>query len=360
MSQNQEFTKALTRYAAAIDAEIKEELGIKLDEFMRGAISYQFGWVDENFIEIEGGNSGKKLRPVMYLLAYQACHPLGFDAPLAPALPVAACLEMIHNYSLVHDDIEDDDRARRGRPTIWALWGKPKAINVGDCLHVLAFRRLYRAANKGLTQERTLRIAESISDMSVKLSLGQHKDMSFEDTLEVTPEMYIDMIGGKTAAIFSCALECAAIAGLPEPLDESVVFNLATFGLKIGLAFQIRDDILGIWGLSSETGKPSGSDIRRRKKSLPVIYALTHATGADREQLLEIYHRTDSVNPSEEQFIMDAFERCGAKVFSQNQAEKLRSEAEAALAEAMPGAIEKNPPLKQLHDLCAFLVERSF
>jgi geranylgeranyl diphosphate synthase type I len=360
MADFDDFKSALARYGGPVDDEIGEELSTNLDEFMRGAISYQFGWVDEEFRPVEGGNSGKKLRPVMFLLAYQAVHPQHFDSPLYPALPVAACLEMIHNYSLIHDDIEDDDRERRGRPTIWAIWGKPKAINVGDCLHVLAFRKLFRASSKGLGEIRTLRIAASIAEMSVKLAQGQHKDMSFEDTLTVTPEMYLDMIGGKTAAIFSCAMECGAIAGLPDPLDEQVIANLATFGLKIGLAFQIRDDILGIWGLSSETGKPSGSDIRRRKKSLPVIYALTHAGGESRTKLLEFYRRSEPVTPSEERFVLETLEASGARDYAQSQADRLKTEAQAALAAAIPGDIKLNPPLLQLSNLCNFLVERSY
>jgi len=355
-----DFTQALGRYAAVIDAEIKEELNTELDDFMRGAVSYQFGWVDQDFEMVEGGNSGKKLRPVMMLLAYQAAHPAGFAASLESALPIAACLEMIHNYSLIHDDIEDDDRTRRGKPTAWAIWGKPKAINVGDCLHVLAFRRLYRAASKGLSAERTLKIAATIATMSVRLAQGQHLDMSFEDTLEVTPELYLHMIGGKSAAIFSCALECGALAGLPDPLSEEVAQNYAIFGQKIGLGFQIRDDILGIWGLASETGKPSGSDIQRRKKSLPVIYTLDSSQGQTHEKLLEIYRRSDPITPDEEKFVFEALESCGAKDYAQEQANRLKNDAWEALNRTTSGPIAQNPPLEQLRNLCTFLVERSF
>jgi geranylgeranyl diphosphate synthase type I len=359
MTQYEDFNRALGRYASVIDAEINDELHTELDEFMCGAISYQFGWVNESFAPVKGGNSGKKLRPVMFLLAYQATHSAGFNAPLEQALPIAASLEMIHNYSLIHDDIEDDDRERRGKPTIWAIWGKPKAINVGDCLHVLAFRRLYRAAEKGLGVQRTLKIAANIANMSVKLAQGQHKDMSFEGTLDVTPEMYLDMIGGKSAAIFSCAMECGALAGLSEPLDNKIVESFAIFGQKIGLGFQIRDDILGIWGLSSETGKPSGSDIRRRKKSLPVIYALSNSQGEQREKLLDIYRREDPISPAEEQFVFQVLEESGAKNYAQTQADLMKSESLAALDLAIANP-EDNQPLTLLRNLCTFLVERSF
>jgi geranylgeranyl diphosphate synthase, type I len=353
---NLNFNQILAQYAEPLDAEIRAELNIELEEFMRGAISYHFGWCDQNFQSIPGGNSGKKLRPIMFLLAYQGANPHSFEADLTPAMPVAACLEMIHNYSLLHDDIEDDDLQRRGRATAWAIWGKPIAINIGDCLHVLAFRRLFRAAEKGLSHQRVLQIASTIAAMSVKLALGQHKDLSFEGSLDVTPGMYIDMIGGKTAAIFACALECGAIAGLPDPLDHAKIKAFADFGLKIGLGFQIRDDILGIWGIESETGKPSGSDIRRRKKSLPVLYALNNTSGTQHEQILDIYRRTEPLTPEEEQFVFATLESCGAKDYTQQQADYYKQEALAALSRVG----SNNPALEQLKQLCTFLVERSY
>jgi geranylgeranyl diphosphate synthase type I len=340
-----------------INDEIQAELAIGLDEWMRNAISYHFGWLDRDFKPATNAKSGKKLRPVMALLAYQGAHSDGAAANLAPALPVAAAIEMIHNYSLIHDDIEDDDLERHGRATTWAIWGKPKAINVGDCLHVLAFRRLYRATERGLEAARTLKIAQHIADTSVKLALGQHKDLSFEDDLAVTPEMYLDMIGGKTAALISCSTYTGALAAIQE---ETRLNNFAEFGRKIGLGFQIRDDILGIWGLAADTGKPTGSDIRRRKKSLPVLVALNQSQGATRDRLLDIYQRTDPVTPDEERFVLSALEKCQAREYAQEQADRHKKEAWVALDDAAGGEVEKNPPLVQLKTLCTFLVERTF
>jgi geranylgeranyl diphosphate synthase type I len=137
------------------------------------------------------------------------------------------------------------------------------------------------------------------------------------------------------------------------------VESFAVFGQKIGLGFQIRDDILGIWGLSSETGKPSGSDIRRRKKSLPVIYALSNSQGEQREKLLEIYRREDPISPEEEQFVFQALEESGAKDYAQQQADLMKTEALAALDSAISNP-EDNQPLTLLRNLCTFLVERSF
>ncbi len=369
MTQAEQIAATLGRYATAIDREIAAELETELDEWMQQALSYHFGWLDEQFQPVKDGNSGKKLRPVMALLAYQGALEsqqagAGVKADLGPALPLAAAIEMVHNYSLIHDDIEDDDRARRGRPTLWALWGKPKAINAGDCLDMLAFRCALRSAERGLDAARTLKIVRTITETSVKLTLGQHADLSFEEDLNVTPEMYLRMIAGKTGALISCSTYCGALAALDpaQPQQAARLVNYALFGQQIGLGFQIRDDILGIWGLAADTGKPSGSDIRRRKKSLPVLFALTNAPTSERERLLELYRSSQPITPEQEQFVMSALAECGAREFAQEQANRYKQTALHALVEAAGGsaALDRNPPLVQLRDLCTFLVERDY
>ena len=369
MTQTSEITATLGRYAGLIEQTIRAELATGLDPWMQGALSYHFGWVDDNFQPITNGSSGKKLRPVMALLAYQgALETLepgaGENPDLGPALPLAASLEMIHNYSLIHDDIEDGDRARHGRATLWAIWGKPKAINAGDCLDMLAYRALFRSLEKGLPPDRVLHLAGIVTDTSVKLTLGQHADMSFEDDLNVTPEMYLKMIGGKSAALISCAVRCGALVALDPsiPANAEKLEDFARFGEQIGLGFQIRDDILGIWGLTAKTGKPSGSDIRRRKKSLPVLYTLTNASPALREKLLKLYQSNEPVTPEQEQFVMAALEETGAREFAQQQADTFKAAALEALAQAAGGKVQlaKNPPLRRLQELSTFLVERDY
>lgn len=366
-SDTENFNQILARFAKAIDEQVKDELELKATdiepaaEFMRGAISYHFGWCDANFQPTPGGNSGKKLRPVMTLLAYQGAHSQGTQVDLTTVLPLAAAVEMIHNYSLIHDDIEDEDRERRGRATSWTIWGKPKAINIGDALHVLAFRRLYRAADNGLSQVKTLQAAQRLINTSVKLAQGQHQDMTFEDNLEVTPEQYLEMISGKTAALISCAVWLGAMAALPDTEIERLA-AFANFGEKIGIGFQMRDDVLGIWGVAEETGKPVANDIRRRKKSLPIIYTLNQASGAARQRLLEIYRRNDAMSEDEVSFVLSQLETCGAKQFVQAQADNYKNAALDALESAAGDAdkLAQNQALMQLKQLSTFLVERSF
>jgi geranylgeranyl diphosphate synthase type I len=369
MIQTEKITHLLGRFARLIEQTIRAELDTGLDEWMQGALGYHFGWLDAQFQPVAGGSSGKKLRPVMALLAYQGAMETlqagtGENAPLDPALPLAAALEMIHNYSLIHDDIEDDDRERHGRPTLWALWGKPKAINAGDCLDMLAYRCLFRSLEKGVPADRVIQLARTITNTSVKLTLGQHADMSFEDNLDVTPEMYLKMIGGKSAALISCATYCGALIALDptEPTALARLDHFARFGEQIGLGFQIRDDILGIWGLTAQTGKPSGSDIRRRKKSLPVLFALTNAAPALKEKLLALYRSSAPVTPEQEQFVMGALAETGAREYAQQQADRFKQTALEALAQAAgsPLALSMNPPLRRLQELSTFLVERDY
>ncbi len=369
MIQTQEITAVLSQYVTTIDRVIQAELSDGLDEWMQGALEYHFGWRDADFRPLADGKTGKRLRPVMALLAYrgalESVHPgAAVNASLEPVLPLAAAVEMVHNYSLIHDDIEDEDRTRHGRTTLWAMWGKPKAINAGDCLDMLAFRSLLRSAERGVDAARLVKLVDALTRTSIRLTLGQQSDMSFEDDLAVTPEMYLKMIGGKSAALISCATYSGALVALGpgQPGNDRRLADYALFGEEIGLGFQIRDDILGIWGLSADTGKPSGSDIRRRKKSLPVIYALTNAPAAVRQKLLELYRSTAPVSPSQEQYIISALEECGARTYAQSQADLYKETALAALADAAGGgaALERNEPLHQLRDLCTFLVERNY
>lgn len=369
MNETENATAILARYAEAIDREILAELDSDLDTWLSNAIKYHFGWLDTNFQPVNGGNGGKKLRPVMALLAYQGAleilQPgLAATTSLEQALPLAAAIEMIHNFSLIHDDIEDSDRERRGRATLWTLFGQPKAINIGDCLQNLAYRRLLRGLERGLSAAQVAQQAALAADTCVKLTVGQHIDMSFEDNLDVTPKMYLKMIEGKTGVLISFSTYGGALAALrPDVPEQAAKLELfRQFGLQIGLGFQIRDDILGIWGLTADTGKPSGSDIRRRKKSLPVIYALANSTGTQHERLLEIYRSSTPVTPEQEQFVMATLAETGAREYSQAQADERKTLALTALTQAAGGAdaLSNNRPLRHLQELCTFLVERNY
>lgn len=229
-------------------------------------MAYHMGWRDEQLRPAQAP-TGKRVRPMLCLLA---CEAVG--GTVEDALPAAAAIELLHNFSLIHDDIEDNSPTRRHRATVWKLWGVPQAINVGDAMFTLARHALHALADRH-PAARVLDAFRLFDTACVALTEGQHLDMRFEGTLEVTVADYLRMVRGKTAALIAASAEMGALlGGASEPVQAAY----ARFGEHLGLAFQVIDDILGIWGNESRTGKSTASDILTKKKTLPVLYALNH------------------------------------------------------------------------------------
>jgi geranylgeranyl diphosphate synthase type I len=275
-------------------------------------LSYHLG------LDGEDGPRGKRLRPLLGALAYQS-----LTGDYRPALPGAAAVELGHNFSLVHDDIEDADRERRHRPTLWALWGVPLAINAGDALFALSRLALYRLLDKGEFEDRrVLNLMRIYDETCLALCEGQYLDISFERRDDVSVDAYYEMIGKKTAALLAASVMAGAMLATD---DVEVHEAYRSFGYSLGIAFQVSDDVKGTFWGSAESGKPAAGDLRKRKKTLPVIWALEHADAADRERLVEIYAHgvsaTDGRSPGTENPITDAevgevldiLDRCGAR-----------------------------------------------
>lgn len=311
----------LSRYTAEIEATIEDNLSGLLPD-LGTIIRYHLGWIDENGQPVSKGR-GKLLRPTIHLLVYEA-----MSGQVKPALPTAAFLEMIHNFSLLHDDIEDNDRERRGRPTAWVIWGQPRTINVGDSLFSLAFRALHRLDEANLPPETVLTVLRMMSDVCVTLTEGQELDMAFERRLDITPEMYLDMIYRKTGAL----IETAVLSGIKlAAADERLTQHYQTFASNIGLAFQIQDDILGIWGDAAQTGKSADNDLRNKKKTLPIIYMLTQAGGNQAEKLRQCYATTEPLSEPDIAFVRDCLQSVKAYEYSKNVAAQYHEQALAAL-----------------------------
>jgi geranylgeranyl diphosphate synthase, type I len=257
----------LAPYAARVEREMRALLP-PLEEMPTffGQIYYHLGWANVRY-ERESGPTGKRVRAAFCLMV---CEALTGSAD--PALAAAAAIEFLHEFSLIHDDIEDGDRLRRHRPTLWTQVGQPQAINAGDGLFALAQTTLLRSAERGIPVETVLRAQQRFNEVAVQLCIGQHLDMSFERRQAVTPDEYINMIRGKTVALLAFAGEAGA---LMAGADEQTAFAMHATGEAMGLAFQMQDDLLGLWGEAGRTGKPVGADIRAKKKSLPVAYALS-------------------------------------------------------------------------------------
>ncbi|MFC4531206.1 polyprenyl synthetase family protein [Sphaerisporangium dianthi] len=236
---------------------------------MRRIAAYHFGWQDESG-RPASGNAGKAVRPALVLLAAEAA-----GGSAAAAVPAAVAVELVHNFSLLHDDVMDGDATRRHRPTAWSVFGVSGAILAGDALLTLAFEVL-RSGGHPAADEAARVLGAAVLD----LVEGQSADTSFETRDEVGLAECVSMAEGKTAALLaaSCALGALSGDGGPE-----VIESLRAFGSRLGLAFQMVDDLLGIWGDPAVTGKPVFSDLRSRKKSLPVVAALTSGTPAGTE-----------------------------------------------------------------------------
>lgn len=333
------------RYRNEIDAELKSVMAQRHLP-MYDMVRYHFGWIDEKNQPLHN-ISGKALRPTLCLLAYEAT---GND--YHKALPAAASLELTHNFSLIHDDIQDNDRERRGRPTVWSIWGIPQAINAGTSARILANLALLRLSEYGIPIERLLRAQYVLDNNCLKMIEGQYLDINYEHRLDIGIEDYLDMIDKKTAALIGCSLEIGALLGID---DESVIGNFRSFGNNLGLAFQIRDDILGIWGNDKKTGKPMGSDILRRKKSLPVVYALEKAKGKEKEELIGVY-QGETIDNNNLDTVLAILNNVQARVQAQDMAEEYRDKAldEIDKMSLSPWARDG------LKEMAHFLVEREF
>jgi geranylgeranyl diphosphate synthase type I len=333
--------EVLFRYRDAIEREVSKTLPAsdsKIDEMLRFAL----GWTDEGMPTL-----GKSLRPTFCLLA---CESLGGDLDIA--LPVAVAIELVHSFSLIHDDIEDGDTVRHHRSSLWHEYGQGPAVLAGAALWTVAYETLSRAHERGLSAERTLKARKVLNDACREMIEGQHQDLTYELRTDVTLNEYLEMVERKSAALLGASVELGAlVAGA----DEEEAARFATFGREIGLAFQIRDDILGIWGEGTATGKPVGADIARKKKSLPVVHAFQQVVGPDRDILRTAYAKPE-VDDDEIFLVLDVLQRWNCRYFAQGLAEDYRARAMNALARtSIPAEARRG-----FDELNSFILERDY
>lgn len=226
---------------------------------------YHLGWRNRDFVP-EYADPGKLLRPVLTLMVSQM-----FGGTIPQTLPLAAGIQLLHDFSLIHDDIQDNSDLRRGRSTVWTIWGMPQGINAGDGMFVLAHMAIQRLHDVGIPAERVLQIIRRFERSILSICEGQYLDMSFEGNSSIDEAAYLAMIERKTAVLIAA---CAELGALVAGASSSDAQHMYEFGVHLGLSFQMQDDILGVWGDAKETGKPDAADLARRKLSLPVIYTL--------------------------------------------------------------------------------------
>lgn len=265
----------MARYRPLIEAEMRRVIRPLPDgnEELYRWLRYHLGWERADGVATVG-DSGKLLRSCAVLLAVE----LTGGSPQR-AMPAAAAIELVHAFSLLHDDVEDGSTERRGRAALWTLTGTPQAINAGDGLFTLARLALYRLDELDIDPALVLATMRELDEACLRLVEGQHLDMAFESRQDVTPEEYLVMAAGKTAAMFAAAFAVGArLGGAGAPVIDAY----RTFGRHAGIAFQAVDDILGIWGDPAVTGKPVGDDVRGRKRTYPVVSAIAAGGEAGR------------------------------------------------------------------------------
>jgi geranylgeranyl diphosphate synthase type I len=274
--------------------------------------SYHMGWVDRHGQPAADRPAGKLVRPCLCLWA---CEAVGGDP--AQALPLACAVEWLHNFTLVHDDIQDGDHERRHRPTVWSIWGAHQGINAGDAMHALAFETLLASGPQAARQARVLAGAVR------RVVEGQCLDLQQEGTLSATPAAYLRMAAAKTGALIGACLEAGAIAGGAR---GAVAARLRRAGELLGLAFQVRDDWLGTWGDPELTGKSRDGDLRRRKVTYPVVVAYAHMNRLERARFRTLF-LTGGASAVQE--LRRSLEACGAAQVANGAAARFAREAVA-------------------------------
>jgi geranylgeranyl diphosphate synthase type I len=299
--------------------------------------AYHFGWLDRDG-RPASGDGGKLVRPALALLSAQAV-----GAEPEAGVPGGVAVELVHNFSLLHDDLMDGDETRRHRATAWSVFGPAQAILVGDALFALATEVLLEAPGfSGASPTDAARAVQRITTATRKLIDGQAQDLSFEHRDRVAVEECLEMEGNKTGALLACA---SSIGAVLRGADDRAADALERYGYHLGLAFQAVDDLLGIWGSTDVTGKPHWGDLRQRKKSLPVSAALAEGGKASRrlaELLADPEGRGDE---DEEQLAVRAalIEEAGGRAWTRDEARRQYKTSLAALDEVpMPDAVREH------------------
>ncbi|MFE0654426.1 polyprenyl synthetase family protein [Streptomyces sp. NPDC059534] len=326
---------------------LREAIG-RLATPMDTIAAYHFGWTDRDG-QPAVGDGGKAVRPALAVLSAQAV-----GASLETGAIGGAAIELVHNFSLLHDDFMDGDETRRDRPTAWTVFGPAQAVLVGDALCALATEVLLEAPDHSAV--RTVDTARAVRRITVatrRMIDGQAQDLSFEHHDRVTIEECLEMEGNKTGGLLACA---SSIGAVLAGADDAVVEALERFGHHLGLAFQAVDDLLGIWGDPQVTGKPHWGDLRQRKKSLPVSAALAEGGRASR-RLTKLLADPEGRGYEDEQQLAERaalIEEAGGRAWTHEEACRQHKTALAALDEVpMPDMVREH-----FAALAAYIVRR--
>ena len=338
------------QYLQAIEEELRDILEDEKESYapLYDMMRYHMGWLDSDFRPQEAPG-GKRLRPTLCLLA---CEAVG-GHQWRSALAAAAGIELIHNFSLIHDDIEDHSDTRRHRTTVWRLWGLPQGVNTGDAMWVISRLALHRLSDRGYGADRVLRVIQRLDEACLEMCKGQYLDIRFETVDSVSLREYKRMIEGKTAALLSASLAMGAVLGRAK---EDTIASYDAFGRELGMTFQIIDDLLGIWGDAQTTGKSTASDILEKKKTLPVLYALQWEEEHDRDELRRLYTSSERLSEEDIPAVLQLLERADARTYTREQALKHHRRA----LEHLEATGIENRAQETLRHITTTLIDRSF
>ncbi len=290
---------------------------------------------------VDGG--GKRLRATLPWLVSKAV-----GDSHSGLLDIGAAIEIVHNFTLVHDDIMDDDDTRRGLNAVHIEYGLPTAINAGDAMLAIAFERLVLA--KGLENKDVAAMVNRLAWMVRRVSEGQQLDIEFEDRIAVSEEDYFEMIEGKTAVMF---LTCAEIGSRMSGADDETIQCMADWGLAVGLCFQLMDDLIDVLSDSATLGKPAGSDLAQGKRTLMVIHALSQDDSEQLSNLKAVLGKGDSATQQEIDLGLKALDELGSIKYARERAEMYHSNAHSCL-----DMLPNSPALKALRELTDYQLKR--
>ena len=337
-----------SRYKRSVEQELNRVVPTANDSETYRLLRYHLGWIDQQGDPVDTSVSqGKALRPTLCLFACEA-----LASEYSRALPASAALELIHNFSLIHDDIQDQDVERRHQPTVWHLWGIPKAIWSGNAMQCTGDLALLDVAGANVPATTAVRVSDILTESYLEMIQGQCMDLDFESRTDIKADEYLYMIACKTGALIRSALQIGALLATE---DAATVNAFAEFGNHLGQAFQIRDDYLGIWGDQATLGKATGNDIRRRKKSYPVVYALERASGQAMEDLLRIYGQ-EELEEDDVQRVLAVLDEVG----SQEQSQRVTEAAAARALESLRPVSLPQWAQTEAEDLVDFLARREY
>ncbi len=329
--------ESLARFVPVIEASLRDSLADGPPELIR-ACRYVMGWETLDGTAISGG-TGKRIRPALVMVGASL-----FSERPEIALPGAVAVELVHNFSLVHDEIQDRDMERHGRPTLYAALGEAQSINAGDFLYARAINALTSAE---VSAEVRISALQMLQDAITQMIGGQWSDIAFESRSDVSVEEYAEMVAGKTGAMLAVPMAIGAVLAGASP---EVAQSLRSWGETVGLAFQIQDDYLGIWGDPNLTGKSNVNDLVRKKKTLPVIHGLTTAA----RSTIEAAYAKDIPTVEDIELVVEALNEADSGAFTRQRAQELVAEANARLASLDVTEAQRNV----LREVGEYLVNR--